>query len=166
MNSPLPNYQLLGIPNGKAGVRKTLDLMADLVEKFKTNQQVRELAVRIVSRVPAKNWAKEVQALQEWVKHNIRYTMDVKGVETLQTPVKTLELKAGDCDDHAILLASLLSTINHDARFVAVGKYPDQFSHVFVQAKIGSRWFAIETTKNWPMGHFPMKIKSKMVHHL
>lgn len=162
---PPTNYYLLGIPSGRRGVRTTLKLMSQLVERYKVNPCVRELAVKITNRLPGKHYTKEAAALQQWVQRNIRYVRDVRGVETLQTPVKTLQLKAGDCDDHSILLAAMLESIHHPTRFVAIGTSPGSFNHVFVETEIKPRWVPLETTQPWPMGKMKVKIRERMVHH-
>lgn len=139
--------------------------MGKLVKRYKTARAIRELALSIVSRVPGKNWAREAFAVQDWVKQNIRYTKDVHGVETLQTPVQTLRLRQGDCDDQSSLVASLLAAIGHPTRFVAVGFSGTRYDHVFAETKIGNKWLALETTEDWPPGKRPPNIKNVMTHH-
>jgi len=119
----------------------------------------------IVSAVPNKQYAAEARAIQEWVRGNIRYTRDINGVETLQVPEKTLEYKQGDCDDHAVLVAALLESIGHPARFraIATGR---NFSHVFTETKIGPRWLSVETTEWWDMGYLPRNISKSMYEHI
>lgn len=80
---------------------------------------------------------------------------DVNTVETVQTPDKTLLDGSGDCDDQAVLLGSLLESIGHPARFLAVGFQPGVFAHVLVEGKIGARWVPLETTERWPAGRAP-----------
>ncbi len=48
-------------------------------------------------------------AIGEWAQRNIFYVHETR--ETFQRPETTLRLKAGDCDDFAILIASCLGTI-------------------------------------------------------
>ena len=65
---------------------------------------------------------------------NVQYVRDVRGVETLATPIKTLETMQGDCDDQAVLLASLLESIGHPTRFVAMAQTAlGPFVHVFTE---------------------------------
>lgn len=160
-------YSLQGIPDGREGTRATLKLMADISKRYKKNPTIFELSRCIVRNVPNKQWLMEAGAILKWVQRHIRYTMDIQGVETLQTPVQTLRLGQGDCDDHSMLIASLLMAINRPARFVAVGRMPNSFEHVFTQTKVGDKWVTLESTEeNWPLGRTYSKIKSKMVWHL
>lgn len=160
-----PTYNLQSIPGGRAGTRTTLKLMSDLTKKYKASKAARELALAITRNLPGKNWAQEVAAVQNFVRNHIRYTKDIRGVETLQTPVQTLRLKAGDCDDHSTLVASLLEALGHPTRFVAVGFEPGRFHHVFTETKIGSKWVAVETTEPYKLGQRPPGIRNIMTHH-
>lgn len=94
----------------------------------------------------------EVRACYFYVVNNIRYTQDPNGVEMLQTPVATLEIEQGDCDDMCVLLASLLEALGHPTRFVAASfdaTQPDTFSHVFLQTITPdcNRWLSLDPTE-------------------
>lgn len=160
-----PNYQLHYIPSGVAGVSATLAIMSKLVKQFKTSETIRKLALSIVAHLPGKKWAAEAGAVQSFVKNNIRYVRDVHGVETVQTPLETLRLGQGDCDDHATLVATLLASIGHPTRLIAIAKAPGLFSHVLTQTRIGDKWVAIETTQDWPLGRFPSGVVETKVRH-
>jgi len=97
------------------------------------------------------------------VRDNVRYVRDVRGVETVHTPVKILEQGQGDCDDKSLILATLLETIGHPTRFVAVGPAPGIYSHVFVETKLGNKWIPLETTENVKPGWRPKNTVSQMV---
>jgi transglutaminase-like putative cysteine protease len=137
---------LKGIPDGKAGTLTVLKAMRELARKGKSNPNVFDLSRHIVKNVRPKDWAGEVSAVFRWVRDNIRYVKDPHNLETLHTPQKILEYGQGDCDDQSILLATLLETIGHPARFVAVGFAPGTFSHVYVETKIGNRWIPLDAT--------------------
>jgi transglutaminase-like putative cysteine protease len=135
---------LKGIPDGRAGTLAVLKAMREITRKGKTNPAVFDLSREIVKNIPPKKWGQEVAAVFRWVRDNIRYIKDPRNIETLHTPEKILEYAQGDCDDQSILLATLLETIGHPARFVAVGFAPDTFSHVYVETKIGNRWIPLD----------------------
>lgn len=157
-------YNLLGIPDGRDGVRSTLKMMSQITKRYKTAPAVFELARQITAKVPEKSWKNEARAILSWVQKNIRYVKDVRGVETLQTPVQTLRIGAGDCDDKSMLTAALMESIGHPTRFMAVGMQPDHFCHVFTQTKVGGKWVTMEATENWPLGRNPRGVKCSMVH--
>jgi len=154
---------LKGIPNGGAGIRATLRVMVKLVNDGKKNIDNREIALSIVKNLPPKCWVCEAKAIQQFIFNNIRYTRDIDGIETVATPEKTLEYGQGDCDDMAVLAATLLQTIGHPVRFIAVGFNGKPVSHVLLETLIGSRWTPMELTENLPFGVYPANITRKQV---
>lgn len=58
------------------------------------------------------------RAVYNWVYANIRYISDVKGVEAIRDARATISNGFGDCDDHAILIASMLSVLGFEPEFV------------------------------------------------
>jgi Transglutaminase-like superfamily len=68
----------------------------------------------------------------------------------IQTPFVTLQLGAGDCDDHSTLLAAMLESVGFETRFntISTGGDPDEFSHVFTEVKERGtgRWLAMDST--------------------
>lgn len=155
--------KLITIPTGSAGTRATLKIMRKIVRAYKSSLPIRLLAQRVTRNLPQKNFTREVETLHRIVRDKIRYLKDVRGVETVQSPIQTVKLGSGDCDDKSVLVATLLESIGHPTRFVACGFTPTSFSHVFVQTKIGQKWVSVETTENWPLGKTPPKILNKMI---
>jgi transglutaminase-like putative cysteine protease len=144
------------VPAGAAGTRATLKIMAALVRQYRISQHVRDLALRIVARLPEKRYLDELEAMRQWVQSHVRYTRDVHGVETIHTPDAVIELRQGDCDDQATLLATLLESVGMRTRFVAVGPTSSNFAHVFAEAYIqGYGWVPAETTEPVPLGWRP-----------
>jgi len=128
--------------------------------------EIRSLALSLVADVSGhKNWTAQIKAIHAFVQNSIQYVRDVRGVETLATPIKTLEFRQGDCDDQAVLLASLLESVGHPTRFVAMKQTMfGAYVHVYTETKIGNKWFPLETTEKFPAG-FPMKTAGRMVEH-
>lgn len=151
------------LPPGRAGTRKTLKLMSKIVKKDKKLDAVRTIALNTVSNLAEKNYTAEAAALLEYVQNNVRYVRDIRGVETLHDFEALCQYWQGDCDDKSILLASLLESIGHPARFVAVSFDGRHFTHVLVQTKIGRDWVWCETTEHWPLGKPPPGIKKIMI---
>ncbi|MCC6541658.1 MAG: hypothetical protein IT225_05520 [Flavobacteriales bacterium] len=61
-----------------------------------------------------------------------RYVSDVKGGEYFATPAESLELMAGDCDDHALLMAACITAVGGQVRLVRTE------GHVYPELLIGS----------------------------
>jgi transglutaminase-like putative cysteine protease len=123
--------------------------MVDVQSWFKTDLHVRTLAVCLVGgrcvtlangaqvRYPLcqpKDYVGELRCLHAFVRDHVRYVRDVVGVETLQTPVQTLNVLSGDCDDKAMLFCSLAGSIGFETRYAAIGVRGEPFSHVMAQA--------------------------------
>jgi predicted transglutaminase-like cysteine proteinase len=79
----------------------------------------------------------DINKIRLWVYSNIKQTSDeaLHGVNDYwQTPAETLALKAGDCEDFAILVVSMLRAygIPKDQVYIAVGDDANKNSHAFV----------------------------------
>lgn len=167
----LPNHRFNGatfhtlqsIPEGDAGTRATLRIMRDVTRAWRIAPDVRQLAKEITQSCEPKAFGCNARALHAWVRDNIKYLPDVADVETIQTPDLTLRDRVGDCDDQAVLLASLLQSIGHPVRFVAVGMVDNApCSHVYVETRVGGYWLAAETTERWQFGRTPAGVRRRM----
>lgn len=155
------------LPEGPAGIAATLRTMVKLAREFKKDAGVREMAMRLVRNLPQYDGIGEVKALHAFVRDGIRYTHDIRGVETVQTPRATLEIGGGDCDDKSLLLAALLESIGKPARFVAIQCGGPRFSHVLVETRVGKGgWMPLETIKPVPAGWCPPGVTKKMTAHV
>jgi transglutaminase-like putative cysteine protease len=127
----------------------------------------RNKAIEITRGVASKDFRGEIETVYDWVDRNIRFVKDINGIETLQTPTRTLQLEVGDCDDHSILLSALLESIGHPTRFVAVGFSPGNFSHVLTETRLGGRWIPLETTvPGAHIGWYPPGVRARMVQNI
>lgn len=162
--SPEPQIQReVALLPGKLGIIQTLKVMRDLARRYKTHPAVRNAATVALAPVPSKSWRAEARAVFEWVRNNIRYTLDIDGVETLYYPDRLLELGYGDCDDMSLLLAAMLLSVGHPSRFVAVGMQLHQLSHVYVETLVGDLWIAADVTEPYPFGWSPPDIVERFV---
>jgi len=150
----LDKITTLQIPDGEAGTRETLRLMGGLVKRGKTDPAIYAFARELIAPLEPKDWVGQIRVVYEFVRDHIRYVHDIDGMEGLQTPAVTLEIRAGDCDDKVTLLCALLTTIGHPCRMCAVKLDNDpDFSHVFAQTLMGSAWINMETTEGpLPLG--------------
>jgi transglutaminase-like putative cysteine protease len=159
--SPQPRRAVLsGIPNGPAGAIVTMRAMRQLVRDAVRDpqQQIREAALNILRGI--NTFSAQASSIQAWVQGNIEYRRDPPDVELVQTPQVTLQLRAGDCDDQAVLTAALLQATGHPSQFIAVGMNGNPLSHVLAQTLIGTSWVAVETIERRPMGWMPSGVTS------
>lgn len=66
------------------------------------------------------------------VNNHWKYVSDVKGAEYFAPPAESIELMAGDCDDHAVLMAALIKSIGGKMRLVRTE------GHVYPELRIGN----------------------------
>lgn len=151
------------MPAGDGGVFHTLRIMRQMVREFRTDPVILQAARSTIFLTPEKSRPHEVAALFAFVRDSIRYVMDVHEVETLSTPVKTLQARVGDCDDQVTLLATLLESVGYPTRFViAAYDEPGQWQHVYLQTWIGE-WLDMDPTERNPIGWAPPGALS--IHH-
>lgn len=155
--NPVP-YLLGSIPSGEAGVAATLKIMVDLVTQYRASPTVRVTAQSLISNCPARDTVCQVRTIHGWVRDNVKYLPDVRGVETIQTPDYTLSMMSGDCDDSSVLTSALLEALGKQTRFLAQAVRGGDFSHVSSQVLLGTRWVNLETivpTLKEPWAGFP-----------
>lgn len=139
--------------------------MRELVRGFRKNLTIRNLAGGLVQGLRQKDFNGEIRVIHAYVRDSVRYLKDIHGVETIQTPLVTLQNGFGDCDDKATLLASMLESIGHPCRLVAVGFLnPDVYQHVYVETRSGNKsaWIPLETTENVPVGWSPKRVVARL----
>lgn len=144
--------EVVAIPSGRSGVMETLAHMRRVVRESVSDYFIRRKAEQITDHIEQKDWPGEARAIHAFVRDKIAYRLDPNGVEMVKTPVKVLETGAGDCDDKSVLVAALLESMGHPTRLVAIGFVPGELTHVYVETKIGNRWFAVETTEPLDFG--------------
>jgi transglutaminase-like putative cysteine protease len=155
-----PRIRIVRVPKGPRGTIVSAGLIANLIREGARDFYVRQKAIEIfreAGAAPRDRWA-EVCALFNWVRNNIRYTRDIFRTELLHTARRMLELRAGDCDDMAILLGAMLISTGHPVRLALAGfrpKKPDGYSHIYPEVYVKGKWIALDATMNRPMGWAP-----------
>ena len=152
MLAPTPALSGYVVPlaNGIGGIHQTLRMMRQLVNQCKTNVQIRQAATNIIFLTPEKDEYSDVK--------------DVNDVETLSTPMMTLEGGLGDCDDQTVLLASMLESVGYPTRFVVEGySVPDEYDHVYMQALVFGQFISMDPTEQKYMGWSPPDPVSQLV---
>jgi hypothetical protein len=163
-----PRIELEAIPTGYAGTLRTVAHAINLIRAGAKDFRVRQTAIGILRRqgVRPKDYLGEIKALFEWVQQHIRYTRDPFRVEVLHSPRRMLQLRAGDCDDMAIVLGAMLEAVGHSVRLVLTGTdphAPDRFTHIYVEARCRGRWVPLDATMPYPMGWAPRAPVRKVI---
>jgi hypothetical protein len=163
-----PQIYLGYIPKGYPGTKRTVEHIQALIRAGAKDFYVRQKAIDILLEkgIKPKDYLGEIKALFEWVQGNVRYTKDPFRVEVLHSARRMLELRAGDCDDMAILLGAILEAIGHPVRLVLVGPdplRPSLFTHVYLEAYYKGRWIPLDPTMPHPMGWAPRAFVKKVI---
>lgn len=152
-------------------IEKRVAILQQLVEQSIKDGEMRKLALQITSSCPARDDRCEAKAVYDAVKRRVRYTGDVapikmidgsiEGVDYFQTAKRTWEIQGGDCDDQAVLNATLLTLNGIPARFRITapksqkGRYLNGdpgWAHIYAMAGLPknnpspSGWIALDTT--------------------
>lgn len=159
--------QLGRIPTGYPGTVKTVEHIKELIRQGSKDFYVRQKAIDILmeNNVKPKQYMAEIQTLFRWVQRNIRYTKDPFQVEVLHSARRMLELRAGDCDDMAILLGSMLKSIGHPVRLVLAGfdsGRPNRYSHIYLEVLYKDRWIPLDATMLHDAGWAPPSSNRKI----
>lgn len=162
LHGPISSAPLAG---GDTGIAQTIAQMRSLVDAALRDSSIIRLATDIVRNVQAFDDPAEAQAIYQWVLQNIRFTKDPVGKEKLYPPAELLQIRAGDCDDIAMIMATLLMAVGYPARFITVAANPTdprQFSHVYTEAEVAGQWIPMDAAHaNASFGVGPSQIYRK-----
>ena len=132
-------------------LERTVELMQKLIWDGARHPDVRFAAAGLVQECPSKDRKCEITQLFNFVKAKLRFLSDVFQVETLHKPERLMEMiragrGAGDCDDHVILLCSLLLSIGIPAQIVLASTSELKgFHHVYAAAEVTPRkWMYLD----------------------
>lgn len=105
-----------------------------------------------------------LKAIQEWVQTNIHYVYDPRGLDTFYHPYRTLEVKAGDCDDQALLVASMGEALGIPMALELIAhKNPNVYTHVYASGIVNGKLFPLETIYPVEFGYRPKFIRRLLI---
>lgn len=148
------------IPQGDRGAYSTLRIMKRLVHEAMKDVPVLDKAKEVIRPAGGKDRRAQAHEIGSWMKSSLRFVRDPYGVETIHTPLFMLDRirQAGmfeaDCDDYAVLSASLAKAVGLRTKFVILG-FLDKgapWSHVYTIAETPGGWFPFDHTFGIPQG--------------
>ena len=95
---------------------------------------IRNTAVSIARDSPGSWNISQLVDLYLWMKNNISYVNDPIHQEYFASASETLNDKAGDCEDQAILVSSLIQSVGGNSKVVVAPGCSHAFASVFVSA--------------------------------
>lgn len=151
---------------------RKLRFLRGMAKEYGMDPRMRHFVIsQVIPGVQNRDYAGQASALLTWVQRNIRYVNEPG--EIIQTPFVTMDVGYGDCDDLAVLLASMAESIKLEWRFVLGGRKRNgaparwiegtpkpwgvEFAHIYVM--LGwppfqpAVWQAAEPTMAVPLGH-------------
>jgi hypothetical protein len=137
------------------GIDGVMQAATDLVAKYTGDERIRSLALNITRSVrkhsatgqpDLRNVDLIADAIYKWMVRNINYVRDPWNIERIQSPDVTISQKAGDCDDHAILGASLLQSLGIQTGFRIVSRTGNHFDHIYAVYQSPEGWKTFDTT--------------------
>lgn len=138
----LPDQEIQKVGNGIKGNLDTIAVMKKMAREYSRNDLVKRLATNILHHrnIPSHHYLQEAAAIGDFVRTHVRYVKDPVGTESLQAPDMMIKMMTevgysmGDCDDMALLIATLLMSVGIQPYFRAI-KYSDKspsFNHIYV----------------------------------
>ena len=103
------------------------------------DEGVLEVAQKASDKYPGRYNIYQICTLFDYVSNNIEYVPDPKEVEVWQAPNETLKLGTGDCEDYAILMASLIEASGGNSRIYLTE------DHAFAAVYVGGGTDEIDT---------------------
>jgi hypothetical protein len=100
-----------------------------------------------------KDYLSEILSIRNFVAERVRYQNDPVALELVKDPQRLVEemarhvIAVGDCDDIALLLATMGRQLGRESEFITVGfGAPNNFSHVFTRVREPktARWVVLD----------------------
>lgn len=130
-------------PSGDGGTRTTLAVMRALILRQSSDPLVRSVVSKLVQGVAPRDGVGQLRVIRHFLESYTTFLRDPRTVELVHTPHWMLQqierhgLVSVDCDDVAVLAATLASAIGYPVRLVAVAldAAGRPFSHVWAEAR-------------------------------
>lgn len=146
--------QVIALRPGVGGIFDTLATMCQVKDQAKLDPNLRARVASLLLYAPERDERAKIETLFAYARDRVRYLADIVDVETLSDPETTIRIGAGDCDDKALLLATLLEVAGQPAGFIATGySAPQVFEHVYVGAELADgSLLPLDPSENVPAG--------------
>jgi len=129
-------------------VSQTVEIIKALIKEHTKNPRLHLLVAELIRDCPSKAYSCYLKRIVDFVRKHVKYVRDPQRLETLRSPVRTLELGFGDCDDHTILTGTLLRIAGFPVRIVLGDtNHDNKYEHVFLKVLVPRRgWITVDTT--------------------
>ena len=130
---PQPDYQPQ--PSYSEQLSEIFKKVAKAIEP--THPTVRTFALKLARKYPGEYNVGQICIIFKYLEENWRYVSDPKGVDYVAPAHESIEAGlAGDCDDFAVLMASLIEAIGGSARVIVA--WGPEGGHAYCEVYVGS----------------------------
>lgn len=111
---------------------------------------MRNIGLLVTNGCEARRDLCELEAVFNFIVHNVRYTGDIAFKDTFQSALRTLQFGGGDCDDHAVCGAVLAMENGYQTKFRITSNTGATWDHIYLMAGVPkhrpTQWVALDTT--------------------
>lgn len=164
------------IRDGIAGNKQTVFQMVHLVQNTVNydkgfNDFVNKFAISQGFTAYTENYQPEtvIKSVYDFVKNNIAYLSDKAGkIESIKSARETLTTGYGDCDDLAILTASMLAVLGFEDIHFVMASYDNEnsYQHIYIEVFADGKRFVVDTTNDLPFNQELPTTKQESLHIL
>jgi transglutaminase-like putative cysteine protease len=152
MARPMPIGRVTSLPSGDAGTAKTVGVMRKMIKDGSKSLPIRELAANIAMPHPTDRG--KIAAVFDFMKQKMKYVRDplhqemLAGADYHYATLGTQGSARGDCDDHTIMLGSMLESIGYPTRIATVRMKPGSggFDHVYLEVNDRKSWIPLDAS--------------------
>ncbi len=150
-SSETNNQVMIRLGSSEPDSYQILRVIEYLGRHFSGLKVMRDAALRIIGDAGDHNVDVQLSRIADFVKSMVRYVRDPIGSEYVVSPFRLLldiydnGYVSGDCDDHVLLLNSLLGSIGFDVRPIGVHLYDQNlFDHVISNVMVDGKWVDVD----------------------
>jgi transglutaminase-like putative cysteine protease len=140
------------LPSGNAGTAKTVGEMRRLIYQGSKSQEIRELAANLTMHHATDQG--KIGAIFDFVKDKMKYVRDplhqemVAGAEYHYGTMGSLGYARGDCDDHTVMLGSMLESVGYPTRITTARMKPGSGTddHVYLEVNDRRSWIPLDAS--------------------
>lgn len=143
-----PRSITFALNNSTSDAEQIITFLAYFGGKYGKSEAITTFAEKLIRNIRQNNFVEEQYSrVASFVLDRVTYVADPRGAEYVRSPVKLLRqfcqrgFAQGDCDDMALLTASLMTALGFKARIVAVKiNGSDYYNHVLNQVMVRGQW--------------------------
>jgi len=137
-------------------LERKVERVKAMAEEAAQTPQVRRIASEIAGALSETSYEKLVMALGEWVKENVAYVRERKGVDFFQPASYTLLRGAGDCEDMTILIGGMAKALGFPVKFRVSSPDGVNWRHIYPLVGVPPgrprKWIVLDATLPAPIG--------------